>query len=89
LWDLFWLVHRHHDAYRAIKSGTQSWSIAGHDIFIRGAGDFQGGIAAYQHAVAIDPNFAAGYSLIGGAYANFGQETAKPYLQRAFDCSAI
>jgi DNA-binding winged helix-turn-helix (wHTH) protein/tetratricopeptide (TPR) repeat protein len=50
-----------------------------------GAGDFQGAIAAYQNAVAIDPNFAAGYSLIGGAYANSGQsETAKPYLQRAY-----
>jgi DNA-binding winged helix-turn-helix (wHTH) protein/tetratricopeptide (TPR) repeat protein len=51
-----------------------------------GAGDFQGAIAAYQNAVTLDPNFAAAYLWIGGAYANFGQaETAKPYLQRAHE----
>jgi eukaryotic-like serine/threonine-protein kinase len=51
-----------------------------------GVGDSPGAIAAYQKAVAIDPNFAAGYVLIGNAYANFGPaEAAKPYLQRAYE----
>jgi tetratricopeptide (TPR) repeat protein len=49
-------------------------------------GDLKGAVADLQKALAIDPNFAAAYVMIGGAYANSGQAgTGKPYLQRAYE----